>query len=229
MAMIKGLFKQGWMTPWIKPAVFGLCLIPLVWLAWDGVTGRLGANPVEAVVRRTGVWAINLLLISLAITPARRLPGGSRLIVFRRMLGLFAFFYAGLHLMTYVGLDQFFAVRDIVKDVVKRPFITIGMASFVLLVPLAVTSTNRMIARLGGARWRMLHRLAYVIAIGGVLHYFWLVKADIRSPLLYAGFLALLLGARVWIAYGSRLSTSRQAPRDRGGLLGPRSAEVMSR
>ncbi|HET8760624.1 MAG TPA: protein-methionine-sulfoxide reductase heme-binding subunit MsrQ [Nitrospiria bacterium] len=227
--MVRTFFKNGWMTPWIKPAVFGICLFPLVWLAWDGVTGHLGANPIEAVVRRTGVWAINFLLISLAVTPARRLPGGNRLIAFRRMLGLFAFFYAGVHLMTYVGLDQFFAVQDIVKDVIKRPFITIGMASFILLVPLAVTSTNRMIARLGGARWRMLHRLVYVIGIGGVLHYFWLVKADIRSPLIYAGLLAALLGARVWIAYGSRLSASRPAPRDQGGMLGPRSAEVMSR
>ncbi len=198
--MIEKLFRRGWTTPGLKPAVFGLCLVPAVWLGWDAATGQLGANPIEAAVRRTGFWALNFLLISLAVTPARRLPGGNRLILFRRMLGLFAFFYAGVHLLTYVGLDQFFAVRDIVKDVIKRPFITVGMASFLLLVPLAVTSTNRMIARLGGARWRMLHRLVYVIGIGVVVHYFWLVKADIRLPVVYAGLVAALLGMRVRLA-----------------------------
>ncbi|MEW6683377.1 MAG: protein-methionine-sulfoxide reductase heme-binding subunit MsrQ [Nitrospirota bacterium] len=223
--MNKRLFRNGWTTPGIKPAVFGLCLVPLLWLVWDGVSGNLGANPIETAVRRTGVWALNFLLISLAVTPARRLPGCSRLILFRRMLGLFAFFYGCLHLMMYVGVDQFFAVEDIVKDVIKRPFITVGMASFVLLIPLAVTSTNRMIARLGGARWRRLHRLVYLIGIGGVLHYFWLVKADIRSPLIYAGLLVALLGARMYLAYGSRgLSPSRPAPRGRSGMLDPRSA-----
>jgi sulfoxide reductase heme-binding subunit YedZ len=181
-----------------KAFVFLLCLVPLVRLGWFAVYGDLGANPVEFVIRSLGSWALTFLLITLAVTPLRRLTGWNALIRLRRMLGLFAFFYVCLHLTTYIGIDQFFDLGAIWADIVKRPYITIGMACFLLLVPLAVTSTNAMQRRLGGKRWQQLHRLVYVIAIGGTVHYWMLVKKDIRLPLTYAVVLALLLGLRLW-------------------------------
>lgn len=188
--------------PALGPLVFVICLFPLARLIWGGLSNGLGANPIEAVVRGTGTWTLSFLLITLAVTPATRVPGANRVGKFRRMLGLFAFFYACLHTATYVGVDQFFAWRDIVADVIKRPFITIGVLSFVGLLPLAVTSTNAMIRRLGGRRWKLLHRLVYPIAIAGVVHYFWLVKADVRQPVIFGGVLAALLGIRLWTAFG---------------------------
>lgn len=188
-------------TQRVRSAVVVLCLTPLVWLTWATLADRLGANPIEELVRWTGIWALNFLLISLAVTPLRKIPGWNALVTYRRMLGLMAFFYVCVHLSTYVGIDQFFAVDDIVKDVIKRPFITVGMVSFVLLIPLAVTSTDAMIRRLGGRRWRALHRLVYLIGIGGVVHYLWLVKADLRPPLIYAALLAVLLVSRLWWRY----------------------------
>lgn len=182
----------------IKVPLFVLCLLPLVRLGWFAVYGGLGANPVEFVIRSLGTWALTFLLITLAVTPLRRLTGWNALIRLRRMLGLFAFFYVCLHFMTYIGVDQFFDLGAIWADIVKRPYITIGVACFLLLVPLAVTSTNAMQRKLGGKRWVQLHRLVYVIAIGGVVHYWLLVKKDIRQPLLYAAILALLLGLRWW-------------------------------
>jgi methionine sulfoxide reductase heme-binding subunit len=143
-----------------------------------------------------------MLLITLAVTPARRLTGWNRLIQLRRMLGLFAFFYGSLHFVTYIWLDQFFAVEEIIADVMERPFITVGFASFVLLIPLALTSTTAMIKRLGGKWWQRLHRLVYAIAIGGVVHYLWLVKADIQQPLLYGSILGALLVYRLWDRFG---------------------------
>lgn len=198
--------------PALGPALFVLCLSPLARLIWVGVTDGLGANPIEAVVRATGTWTLSVLLITLAVTPATRVPGANRLGQFRRMFGLFAFFYACLHAATYVGVDQFFSWRDIVADVTKRPFITIGVASFAALLPLAVTSTNAMIRRLGGRRWKMLHRLVYPIAIAGVVHYFWLVKADIRRPLIYGGLLAALLGIRLWTAWARTTAWRERSP-----------------
>ncbi|MGH7844040.1 MAG: sulfite oxidase heme-binding subunit YedZ [Candidatus Binatia bacterium] len=180
----------------LKSMVFLLCLLPLVLLGWDGYTDNLGANPIETITRATGKWTLNLLLVTLAITPLRKISGWQSLIKFRRMLGLFAFFYACLHFTTYVWLDQFFEIPSMVKDIVKRPFITVGFASFALLIPLAVTSTSGMIRRLG-KRWKQLHRLVYASATGGVLHFLWLVKADIRRPVLYGGILALLLACRL--------------------------------
>jgi len=180
----------------LKPIVFLSCLVPLALLAWDGYADNLGANPIEAITRATGKWTLILLLVTLAITPLRKISGWQSLIKFRRMLGLFAFFYACLHFTTYVWLDQFFEVPSIVKDIAKRPFITVGFTSFVLLIPLAVTSTSGMIRRLG-KRWQQLHRLVYISAIGGVLHFLWLVKADIRRPVLYGSILALLLAYRL--------------------------------
>jgi len=179
-----------------KPIVFLVCLIPLARLVWLAYTGGLGANPIEFITRSTGTWTLVLLLVTLSITPLRRLSGYNSLIKVRRMLGLFAFFYVCLHFTTYIWLDQFFEWASIVKDIKKRPFITVGFASFVLLIPLAMTSTNAMMRRLG-RRWQQLHRLVYLIGIGGVVHYWWLVKKDITQPALYALVLAILLGYRL--------------------------------
>jgi methionine sulfoxide reductase heme-binding subunit len=194
-----------WKRPWFKVGVFGACLSPLVVLVYQALTHNLGANPIDEITDQTGIWTLRLLLITLAVTPARRLTGWNRLIQLRRMLGLFAFFYGCLHFLTYIWLDQSFGLEDIIADVMERPFITVGFASFALLIPLAVTSTTAMIKRLGGKWWQRLHRLVYAIAIGGVVHYLWLVKADIQQPLLYGGILAVLLVYRCWDMYGRQL------------------------
>ena len=183
---------------WFKTLLFALCLVPAARLVWLALNDGLGANPIEFVIHSLGTWTLVLLLVTLAITPLRRLTGINTLIRVRRMLGLFAFFYACLHFLAYVGLDQFFDLRQILADIVKRPYITVGFTSFVLLIPLAATSTNGMQRRLGGRRWQRLHRLVYVIAAGGVLHYLWLVKKDITEPVVYALVLILLLGLRLW-------------------------------
>jgi sulfoxide reductase heme-binding subunit YedZ len=180
-----------------KPAVFAACLLPLANLGWKGWKGELGANPIEVITHSTGLWTLIFLLVTLTVTPARKLLAMPWLIRFRRMLGLFAFFYGCLHLLTYVWLDKFFDLHDMVKDIAKRPFITVGFAGFGLLVPLAVTSTRKMIQRLGGMRWRWLHRLIYLSAMAGVVHFYWQVKKDVTRPLYYAGVLALLLGYRI--------------------------------
>jgi methionine sulfoxide reductase heme-binding subunit len=189
------------MTRWIKVAVFVACLTPFGMLAWHAYTQNLGANPIEKITHFTGDWTLRFLLITLSITPARRLLGLSNLIKFRRMLGLYAFFYGFLHFLTYIWLDKFFNVHEMIADIAKRKFITIGLTAFTLLIPLAITSTTGWIRRLGGKRWQMLHRLIYVSAICGVIHYLWLVKADIRKPLEYGALLAVLLSYRVviWI------------------------------
>jgi sulfoxide reductase heme-binding subunit YedZ len=193
----------------VKPVAFVAAVAPLTGLAFRGVGGELGANPIEVITHETGIWALRFLLVTLAITPLRQLSGWRSLISLRRMLGLFAFFYASLHFGTYLVLDQFFDVASIVQDIAKRPYVTAGFAAFVLLVPLAVTSTTAMIRRLGGRRWRLLHRLVYASALGGVVHYLWLVKADTERPLTYGVILATLLGFRVWHAFSSH-STSAQ-------------------
>jgi sulfoxide reductase heme-binding subunit YedZ len=182
---------------WLKPALFVSCLLPLAWLVFAAADDRLGANPIEAITHETGLWTLRLLLVTLAITPLRYLTGWAHPLRLRRMLGLFAFFYACLHLLTYVWLDQFFVASEIIRDVMKRPFITLGFSGFLLLIPLALTSTNRMMRRLG-RNWQRLHRIVYVIPALGVLHYFWLVKADIAPALGYGAVLAVLLGARAW-------------------------------
>lgn len=182
----------------LKAGLFVLCLLPLARLGWLGYQDGLGPNPIEFVIRSLGTWTLTLLLATLAVTPLRRLTGFNALIRVRRLLGLFAFFYACLHFLAYVGLDQFFDMRAILADIVKRPYITVGFTCLLLLVPLAATSTNAMQRRLGGKRWQRLHRLVYVIAAGGVLHYLWLVKKDITQPVLYGLVLLILLGLRVW-------------------------------
>jgi methionine sulfoxide reductase heme-binding subunit len=197
--------KAAWKPSLLKVGAFAVCLLPLGILGWNALTNNLGANPIAEITATTGIWTLRLLLITLAVTPARRLTGWNRVIQLRRMLGLFAFFYAGLHFLTYLWLDQFFAIEDIIADVQERPFITVGFTSFILLIPLAATSTTAMIKRLGGKWWQRLHRLVYVIGIGGVVHYLWLVKADTQLPLIYGSLLAILLAYRVWELFGQRL------------------------
>jgi sulfoxide reductase heme-binding subunit YedZ len=184
----------------LKPAVFAAALSPVFYLGWRAAAGELSVNPIEDVTLTTGRWTLRFLLITLAVTPVRRLTGWQPAIRFRRMLGLFAFFYGTLHFLSYVALDQFFAWGFILGDIAKRPYITVGFAAFLIMVPLALTSTSGMIRRLGGRRWTWLHRLVYLSAIGGVVHFFWKVKADTRDPLFYAAVLAVLLGWRVWAA-----------------------------
>ena len=181
----------------IKAALFVLALLPAARLVVAAFTGGLGVNPIEFVTRSTGTWTLSLLLITLSVTPLRRFTGWHWLVRLRRMLGLFAFFYACLHFVTYVWLDQFFDAAAIVRDVIKRPFITVGFAAFVLLIPLAATSTNAMVKRLGARRWQRLHYAVYAIGTLGVVHYWWLVKKDITQPAIFAAVLAVLLGFRV--------------------------------
>lgn len=180
----------------VKAALWLLCLIPLARLVYLALSGGLGANPIEFITRSTGTWTLVGLLVTLSVTPLRKLSGRAWLIRFRRLLGLFAFFYACLHFTTYIWLDQFFDPAGIVRDVIKRPFITVGFAAFVLLIPLAATSTQRMMKRLS-RNWQRLHRLVYIIASLGVVHYWWLVKKDITQPLIYACVLAVLLAMRL--------------------------------
>lgn len=180
-----------------KPVVFAACLMPLGALAWKAFQGDLGANPIEVITHSTGLWTLIFLLITLSITPLRKLTSQPWLIQFRRMLGLFAFFYGSLHFLTYFWLDKFFDFGEIFKDVYKRPFITAGLTAFVLMVPLAVTSTRGWIRRLGGKRWNLLHKLIYLSATAGVIHFIWLVKRDVTEPVRYAIVLGILLGYRM--------------------------------
>ena len=176
--------------------MFALCLVPVGRLAWLAWTERLGANPIEHITRATGWWTLSFLLITLAVTPLRRLLSMPWLLRLRRMLGLFAFFYACLHFTTYLWLDQFFDWPAMLKDIAKRPFITVGFTALVLLIPLAATSTNAMVKRLGAKRWQALHRMVYVIATLGVVHFWWLVKKDVMEPAIFAVVLTLLLSVR---------------------------------
>ena len=185
--------QSPWRARWVKPVVFVLSLVPLALLVINGFRGALTANPIEYITRWTGDWTMRFLLITLAITPTRRLFSQPDLIRFRRMLGLFAFFYGVLHLTTWLWLDKFFDLHEMWADIVKRRFITMGMLGFLSMVPLAITSTTGWIRRLGGKNWQLLHRLIYVSALAGVIHYLWLVKSDIRMPALYGIILTALL------------------------------------
>src|SRR6266705_659186 len=184
-----------------KLVLFINCLVPLTLLLWDVYRKQVGANPLEFVTRTTGMLTLVFLLTSLAVSPLRRITGLYWLTRFRRMLGLFAFFYGSLHLMTYVAFDRFFHLKTIPGDVAKRPFIAIGMTAFFLMVPLAITSTDKMVKRLGGKRWGRLHRIVYLSGAFGVLHYYMLVKSDVRPPLTFAFVLAVLLGFRLLAKY----------------------------
>ena len=200
-----------------KLVVFVNCLVPLALVAWDWRRGQLGANPLDFITRSTGTLTLVFLLISLAVTPARKVTGVQWLVRFRRTLGLYAFFYGFLHLVTYVWFDKAFDFAAALQDIYRRPFIAVGVLGFFLMVPLAVTSTDAMLKRLGGKRWQLLHRLAYVSAVAGVIHFYLLVKSDTRKPLLFAAVLAALLGYRLFVSYSKRLkakplSLTQQAP-----------------
>ena len=214
MTLSRNRWPANWpqVYPWLKGVVFLACLFPLGQLLYDAYTGNLGANPIEAITHFTGDWALIILLATLSVTPLRRLTGWNTLIKFRRLLGLFAFFYATLHFTTYIVLDHFFDFQAIGKDILKRPYVTAGFTSFVLMVPLAITSTAAMIRRLG-KRWQKLHRIVYIAAAAAVIHFYWLVKADIRRPLQYAVVLAILLGARIVFRWGPALTRRLSAKR----------------
>jgi sulfoxide reductase heme-binding subunit YedZ len=188
-------------TRFAKLVLFINSIVPLTLLLWDVFRGRAGANPLEFVTRTTGMLTLVFLVISLAVTPTRRVTGLNWLTRFRRMLGLFAFFYGFLHLMTYVAYDRFFHLGTIPGDVWKRPFIAVGMTAFFLMVPLAITSTDKMLKRLGGKRWTLLHRVVYLSGILGVLHYYMLVKSDVRLPMTFAFLVFVLLGFRLFAKY----------------------------
>jgi sulfoxide reductase heme-binding subunit YedZ len=184
-------------TQFSKLVLFTNGAVPLTLLAWDAYHHRLGANPQEFATRATGTLTLVFLITTLAITPIRKLTKANWLVKLRRMLGLYAFFYGALHLLTYVWFTEWFNVREIVRDTLQRRFIFVGMASFLLMIPLAITSTNASIKRLGGKRWALLHRLTYVCAVGGVIHYWMIVKAITSTQIAFAAVLALLLGARI--------------------------------
>lgn len=188
-------------TRFSKTLLFINALVPLSLLFWDLYHKQVGANPLEFVTRTTGMLTLLFLVITIAVTPVRKITGLNWLVKFRRMLGLYAFFYGSLHLLTYVWFDRFFNVRSMAGDILQRPFIAVGMTAFFLMVPLAITSTNRMVKRVGGKRWVMLHRLVYVAGVGGVLHYWMLVKSDTRLPLTFGFVLLLLLAYRIFIKF----------------------------
>jgi sulfoxide reductase heme-binding subunit YedZ len=192
-----------------KIVVFINSLVPLVLMAWDWYQRQLGANPVEFLTRTTGMLTLVFLLVSLAVTPLRKITSVQWLIQFRRMLGLYAFFYGFLHLLTYIWFDRSFNLKSTISDIYARPFIAIGMFSFFLLVPLAITSTKGWIKRLGGKRWALLHKLVYVAGIGGVIHFWMLVKSDTRLPIRFAFTLALLLGSRLVINHLKQKTPTR--------------------
>jgi sulfoxide reductase heme-binding subunit YedZ len=199
----------------MKVLVFLVCLVPLGWLGWRGWNQDLSANPIEFITHFTGDWTLRFLVFTLAVTPLRKLLGLPDLIRFRRMIGLYAFFYGVLHFTTYIWLDKFFDWGAMLHDVGKRPFITAGFAAFLAMLPLAVTSTAGWIRRMGGKRWRMLHRLVYVAAIAGVVHYYWLVKSSVRRPLFYGALVALALAMRAgYWAWGRRKASHAGAARD---------------
>jgi len=190
--------RSQWQIGLLKTAVFVLSLTPLGYLLWLAATGDLSANPIKTITEETGIWTLRFIVVTLSITPLRKMFGWSKLARFRRMFGLFAFFYGFLHFTTYVYLDQFFAFDEMLKDIAKRPFITVGFTAFLLMIPLALTSPNRVVRWMGGKRWQRLHRIVYAVAICGVIHYLWLVKADTSRPLRYGAVIAALLLFRVW-------------------------------
>ena len=194
--LVEGLTADAAMRR-TKRLLFVACLVPTGLVIWRGLTGGLGANPIEVITHVMGDWTLRFLLLTLAISPLRWLTGWNPVMQVRRMLGLFAFYYASLHFLTYLVLDHFFAWRSIAEDLTTRRYITAGFAGFVLMIPLAVTSSRTMVRRLGGRRWRALHRLVYASAVAGVVHYLWLVKVDPRPPLIYAAVLVALVGLRV--------------------------------
>jgi sulfoxide reductase heme-binding subunit YedZ len=216
--------QQQFVRRVLKPVVFVGCLLPFAWLAYNAFWGDLGVNPVETITNETGIWTLRLIVATIAITPVRWLTKWNPIITFRRMIGLFAFFYATIHFMIYFVLDRSLMFDGLWEDIVLRPYITVGFTAFVLMIPLAITSTKGWIRRLGGQRWNTLHKAVYITAIGGVVHYWWKVKLDASDPMVYAGIVGVLLGARVVkamarrgtrgnvAAAGSRAARQRQTP-----------------
>lgn len=206
--------KKLLLHPVAKPAVFIACLLPFAWLFYSALTNQLGANPAEALIRATGDWTLRFLCIVLAITPLRVISNTPALARFRRMLGLFVYFYVVVHLLSYSWFDMGFDLADIVKDIIKRPFILVGFSAFLLLTPMAATSFNAAIRKLGAKRWQMLHKLVYLIAGLGLLHFFWMRsgKNDFAEVFIYAGIVAALLGWRLWQRWGRR--QHRAAPQN---------------
>jgi sulfoxide reductase heme-binding subunit YedZ len=212
---------------WIRVALFVICLVPFAQLIYNALTNNLGANPIDAITRHTGSWALIFLLVTLSITPLRKIFSWNGLVKYRRMLGLFAFFYAALHFTTFLVLDHFFDFNAILKDIMKRPFVTAGFTGLVLIIPLAITSTTGMIRRLG-KRWQQLHRLVYLAAVAGVIHFYWLVKADIRRPVQYGFVLTLLLGYRVAVALTPAVARYRTRTFSQRETGSPHSASTKS-
>jgi sulfoxide reductase heme-binding subunit YedZ len=198
------VWKKILFNPWTKRSLFVLCLVPAALLVLRGFEGRLTANPVEFIEHNTGDWAIRFLLITLGVTPLRKIFNQPLLTRFRRMLGLFAFFYTVVHLMMYLTFDQMFDVKAIFADVAKRLYITAGTAGLLMMIPLAVTSTAAMVRRMGPKNWQRLHRLVYFSTLAGIIHYYWLVKSDVREPLMYAGILLVLMLFRLKIWLGKK-------------------------
>ncbi len=198
-----------------KPVLFVACLLPFFWLLYGALSNQLGANPAEALIRATGDWTLRFVCIVLSVTPLRVISHTPALIRFRRMLGLFVYFYVLLHLLSYSWFDMGFDVADIAKDIVKRPFILVGFSAFVLLTPLAATSFNAAIRALGGKRWQRLHKLVYLIAGLGLLHFFWMRagKNNFTEVFVYAGIIAVLLGWRVWHRWGPRQAALNRPPK----------------
>ena len=210
--------RKRLLHPAAKPVVFGLCLLPLAWLVWATATDQLGANPAEALIRATGDWTLRALCLLLAVTPLRVLTATPQLARFRRMLGLFVFFYVLLHLLSYAWFDMGFDWAEILRDIAKRPFILVGSLALVLLALLAATSFNRAIKALGGRRWQLLHRSVYAVAGLAVLHFFWMRagKNDFAEVAVYAAILAMLLGWRVWQRLRTAAGTRLQRPYAKG-------------
>jgi sulfoxide reductase heme-binding subunit YedZ len=202
------------LRPAAKPLLFTVCLLPFAWLVYAALANRLGANPAEALVRATGDWTLRFICIVLTVTPLRVMSATPALARFRRMLGLFAYFYVSVHLLSYSWFDMGFELEDIAKDIAKRPFILVGFSAFVLLTPLAATSFNAAIKGMGARRWQQLHRLVYLIACLGILHFFWMRagKHNFAEVAVYAAIVALLLGWRLWRRWSQRQKSPRAAP-----------------
>jgi sulfoxide reductase heme-binding subunit YedZ len=215
---------------WTKVVLFAVCSVPFLLLLWPfwklvttGIAPELGANPVEYITHKTGDWTIRFLLITLSVTPLRKIFNQPKLVRYRRMLGLFAFFYVCLHFLTWFVLDKSFSLSDMWADVLKRRFITVGMLGLALLLPLAITSTAGWVRRLGFAKWQRLHRLIYFAALAGVIHYYWLVKSDVRLPLMYGAILTVLM---LYRAFLWKQAPPKRVPAARSAVTTPNTASL---
>lgn len=207
MPSYAAMTKPEFVRKILKPVIFLLCLLPLSILAYNFFTDNLSANPLDDITDTTGTWTIRFIVITLCVTPLRRITKEAMVGQFRRMFGVYAFFYGCLHFLTYLYFDKFFEWSEILADIPKRPFIAVGFTSLFLMLPLALTSTDRITKGMGGKRWTALHRLIYFTAVGAVIHYLWLVKADTSRPLTYGAIVALLLGYRFWVYLAPKVTS----------------------